>query len=121
MEGEANDVFVNKGTSSFVVKEKGNGVSNASFSYRLVAKRLNFQDHRFGNDPVWGKGDTRKYMEYAYPPPVDYDGAVKLQERLKREGQQAPYLPGFVTQKQMQQEIEKLETNRLKMRVIENK
>ena len=121
MEGEANDVFVNKGTSSFEVKEKGNGISNASFSYRLVAKRLNFQDHRFGNDPVWGKGDTRKYMEYAYPPPVDYDGAIKLQERLKREGQQAPYMTGFVTQKQMQQEIEKLETNRFKMRVTENK
>ena len=121
MEGEANDVYVKKGASSFVVTEKGNGNSNADFSYRLVAKRINFQDHRFGNDPVWGKGDTRKYMEYAYPPPTDYDEAVKLQERLRQEGQKAPYLPGFVTQKQMQEQTEKVETNKLKMRINESK
>lgn len=71
MEGESEEVYVIKGTSSFTVKERNNGASNADFSYRIMAKRIHFQDHRFGNDPVWGPGDTRKYSEYATPPPVD--------------------------------------------------
>ncbi len=47
VEGECEDVFVKPGTSSFTVKEKHNGNSNVSFSYRIVAKRVHFQDHRY--------------------------------------------------------------------------
>ena len=57
----------NKG---FTVKEKNNGNSNISFSFRIMAKRLHFQDHRFGNDPVWGDGDTRQYNQYATQIPL---------------------------------------------------
>ncbi|MBK6986020.1 MAG: hypothetical protein IPH32_15305 [Bacteroidetes bacterium] len=52
MEGESEEVYVIKGKTNFVVKERNAGNSNAEFSYRVMAKRVNFQDHRFGNDPV---------------------------------------------------------------------
>jgi hypothetical protein len=95
MEGEANDIYVQKGQTSFTVKEKNGGSSNAAFSYRIVAKRVNFQDHRFGNDPVWGPGDTRKYMQYAPPPPVDYYENVKFQEENKKNWKPTPMPEGF--------------------------
>jgi hypothetical protein len=69
---------------SFTVKEKNNGKSNIKFSYRIVAKRENFQDHRFGNDPVWGPGNTKQYSSYAEPTPVDYYDAVRFWENKKR-------------------------------------
>lgn len=51
-EGESNGLFVtidsdNKG---FTVKEKNNGRSNSSFSYRILAKRRFYQNQRFGVD-----------------------------------------------------------------------
>ncbi len=51
-EGDSNGLFVtmdadNKG---FTVKEKQNGRSNNSFSYRILAKRRFYQNHRFGVD-----------------------------------------------------------------------
>ncbi len=51
-EGDSNGLFVtmdadNKG---FTVKEKQNGRSNNSFSYRVLAKRRFFQNQRFGVD-----------------------------------------------------------------------
>jgi hypothetical protein len=51
-EGDSNGLFVtmdadNKG---FTVKEKQNGRSNNSFSYRILAKRRFYQDQRFGVD-----------------------------------------------------------------------
>ena len=69
---------------SFTVKEKGNGTSNIQFSYKVSAKRRHFQDHRFGNDPLRGPGDSRKYNNYATPPPVDYEENVRFQEEQKR-------------------------------------
>jgi hypothetical protein len=51
-EGDSNGLFVtmdadNKG---FTVKEKQNGRSNNSFSYRILAKRRFYQNQRFGVD-----------------------------------------------------------------------
>jgi hypothetical protein len=51
-EGDSNGLFVtldadNKG---FTVKEKSNGRSNNSFSYRILAKRRFYQNQRFGVD-----------------------------------------------------------------------
>lgn len=51
-EGDSNGLFVtidadNKG---FTVKEKNNGRSNSSFSYRILAKRRFYQNQRFGVD-----------------------------------------------------------------------
>ena len=95
-EGDSNGLYVIPGREGFEVREKQGGTSNISFSYRIMAKRLNFQDHRFGNDPIWGSGDTRRYSNYATPPPIDYDERVKLSEKEKREQPKATYPEGFV-------------------------
>jgi hypothetical protein len=104
MEGESNEVYVVKDKTSFKVKERSNGNSNADFSYRIMAKRVHFQDHRFGNDPVWGPGDTRKYSQYATPPPVDYDANVKFQLEQKQNWKQTPMPEGFIYYEQIQKE-----------------
>lgn len=109
MEGESEDVYVEKGKTSFKVKERKNGQSNASFSYRIMAKRVHFQDHRFGNDPVWGPGDTRKYAQYATPPPVDYNENVKFQLDQKKNWKQTPMPEGFIPFEQLQKETAQLE------------
>lgn len=104
MEGESNEVYVLKSATSFTVKERNNGQSNASFSYRIMAKRVHFQDHRFGNDAVWGPGDTRIYSQYAPPPPVDYDANIKFQEEQRKNWKQSPMPPGTILYEQLQKE-----------------
>ncbi|RZJ73548.1 hypothetical protein [Flavobacterium sp.] len=103
-EGESNGLYVVPGKDGFVVKEKNGGTSNISFSYRIMAKRVNFQDHRFGNDPTWGGGDTRQYGQYAPPPPIDYNENVQFQEERKRNFKQTPLPPGFKTYAETQGE-----------------
>ena len=95
--------------SKFDCKERNAGNSNAEFSYRVMAKRVNFQDHRFGNDPVWGPGDTRKYAQYATPPPVDYDENVKFQKQQKQDWKQTPMPEGFIYYNQIQEEAKQRE------------
>ncbi len=106
MEGESQEVFVTPGTTSFDVKERNGGQSNAPFSYRVMAKRVNFQDHRFGNDPVWGPGDTRRYSQYAAPPPVGYEENVQFQAQQRQQWVQGPMPEGFVTQAELQRQAE---------------
>ena len=101
IEGECNDVYVVPGQTSFTVKEKNGGTSNVSFSYRVMAKRIHFQDHKYGNDPVWGEGDTREYMEYSQPPLVDYKENLKLQEEKNKNWKQGPVPFGFTTYEDM--------------------
>jgi hypothetical protein len=101
-EGDSKGLYVIPGKDGFVVKEKNGGTSNISFSYRIMAKRKNFQDHRFGNDPVWGEGDTRKYNQYAVPPPIDYTENVKFQEAQKRNYKPTPMPEGFISAMQLQ-------------------
>ncbi len=115
-EGESNGLIVIKDPDhkGFTVKEKNGGNSSISFSYRIMAKRLHFQDHRFGNDPVWGEGDTRKYNQYATPPPVDYSENVKFQENQKRNFKQTPMPDGFIDYFQIQNELKKLELEKPK-------
>lgn len=105
LEGECEEVFVTPGTTSFTVKEKNNGQSNTNFSYRVMAKRVNFQDHRYGNDPVWGAGDTRPYGQYAYPPPVDYYENVKFQEEQKKNWKPTPFPEGFFNYFNLQEDL----------------
>jgi len=95
MEGESEEVYVIKDKDKFTVKERNGGTSNAEFSYRVMAKRLNFQDHRFGSDPVWGDGDTRKYSQYAIPPKIDYQENIKLQKELRDNWKPTPMPEGF--------------------------
>lgn len=112
LEGECEDVFVEKGQTGFTVKEKNGGHSNTSFSYRIVAKRVNFQDHRYGNDPLWGPGDTRAYMQYAPPPPVDYTKSVALQDSLKQNFKPTPMPAGFIDYYQLQKEAQQMQVKR---------
>lgn len=114
MEGESEEVFVTKGTTSFTVKERNGGNSNAAFSYRVMAKRVHFQDHRFGNDPVWGPGDTRQYSQYATPPKIDYEENVRLQEQMRRDWKQTPMPEGFIYYDQIQKEAQEREVTREK-------
>ncbi|MBX7243223.1 MAG: hypothetical protein K1X92_15870 [Bacteroidia bacterium] len=93
--GECEDVYVVKGMDGFTVKEKNNGKSNVEFSYRIVAKRLHFPDHRFGNDPVWGPGDTHKYSQRAPKRPIDYDEMVKQDMEAKKNWKPTPMPEGF--------------------------
>ena len=104
-EGESEDLFVIPSTTSFTVKEKHNGQSNTAFSYRIMAKRVNFQDHRYGNDPVWGEGDTRPYMQYAVPPAIDYKKNLQLQAEQKKNYKPTPMPTGFVPYEQLTKEI----------------
>lgn len=113
-EGDSNGLYVIPGKDGFVVKEKNGGTSNIAFSYRIMAKRLHFQDHRFGNDPVWGAGDTRRYSQYATPPPVDYNENLRFQEAQRRNYKPTPMPEGFVSYEQLQAEAKKLETEKKK-------
>lgn len=109
MEGESQEVYVVKGKTNFKVKERNSGNSNAEFSYRIMAKRVHFQDHRFGNDPVWGAGDTRKYSQYATPPPINYEENVKFQLEQKKNWKQTPMPEGFIYYDQLQREANQYE------------
>jgi hypothetical protein len=113
-EGESNGLIVIKDSDNkgFTVKEKNGGTSNISFSYRIMAKRLHFQDHRFGNDPVWGAGDTRKYNQYAPPPPVDYETNKRFQEEQKKNYKPTPMPEGFVDYMTIQNQLKQVETKK---------
>jgi hypothetical protein len=74
-----------------------------------MAKRLHFQDHRYGNDPLWGAGDTRKYNQYATPPPVDYIENVKFQEDQRKNWKPTPMPEGFIDYFQIQKEAQERE------------
>jgi hypothetical protein len=101
-EGESNGLYVTVEKDGFTVKEKKGGTSNISFSYRIMAKRLHFQDHRFGNDPLWGSGDTRKYNRYAKPPPIDFNENSKFQEDQNKNTKPDLYPEGFTTYEMIQ-------------------
>jgi|694.fasta_scaffold69435_2 hypothetical protein len=82
-EGDCKGLYVIPGTTSFVVKELNGGNSNINFSFRITAKRLNYEDHRFGADLSWDNKDTRNNYQYVTPKPIDYSEALKLQQIQK--------------------------------------
>ncbi len=69
-EGESNGLYVipDEDGKGFTVKEKNNGQSGIKFSYRIVAKRRFYQDHRFGVDPVQPLGNNLAKAHYVNPP-----------------------------------------------------
>lgn len=69
--GQSNGVYVVTGKTGFDVIEKNEGTSNIEFSYRIVAKRLNYQDHRFGCDFNQPFDDNRSKFGYVKPREVD--------------------------------------------------
>jgi hypothetical protein len=51
LEGDCNGVYVSKGTTDFAVNELKGGTGNVSFSYRVVAKRKNYENKRLNVIP----------------------------------------------------------------------
>ncbi len=115
-EGDSKGLYVIPQKDGFIVKEKQGGSSDIEFSYRIMAKRLHFQDHRFGNDPVWGEGDTRKFSYYATPPPTDYNENVRFQAEQKKNYKPTPMPKGFITYETLQEESKKLELSKEKLK-----
>ena len=79
-----------------------------------MAKRKHFQDHRFGNDPVWGPGDTRKYSEYAPPPPVDHAENLRFQAAQRNRRSNLPVPEGFITYEQLQADAQRMVSDKPK-------
>ena len=103
--GECNDVYVLPETTRFEVVEKNQGTSNIKFSYRVMAKRLHYADHRFGNDPTWGEGDTRDYNIDVTPRPIDYNEAIQLKQQY-RLNSSSNINPQFKTRKNISNGLE---------------
>jgi hypothetical protein len=61
--GNCNGLYVVPGATGFEVHELNGGTANISFSYRVSAKRLNYEDFRFGADPVMRNKGTNVYMQ----------------------------------------------------------
>ena len=104
-EGECEDLYVITGNTGFTVHEKRGGHSNVPFSYRIMAKRVHFQDHRYGNDAVWGAGDTRPYMQYAPPTPIDFNKNVNFQAEQKRNFKEPPLPGNFIRYSEIQAQL----------------
>ncbi len=68
--GDSNGLYVipDPDGKGFTVKEKNNGQSDIRFSYRIVAKRRFYQDHRFGVDPVQPLENNLAKAHYVRPP-----------------------------------------------------
>ena len=64
LEDDCNGVYVDKGTTGFDVIELKRGTSNASFSFRVVAKRKGFEDMRLDYTAA-GLNDQHLYPEAA--------------------------------------------------------
>jgi hypothetical protein len=72
MEGDCKGLYIaEKAGDHFVVKEIQGGTSDIEFSYRIIAKRNNYQDHRFGCDWMQPFGDNRAKSQYVKPYPID--------------------------------------------------
>ncbi|MBL0341775.1 MAG: hypothetical protein IPP71_13045 [Bacteroidetes bacterium] len=66
-EGECEGLFVeSKNENSFTVKESKSGVSNISFSYRIVAKRKHLEDLRMPTVPQV-RAASYAYMQLKWP------------------------------------------------------
>jgi hypothetical protein len=67
LEGDCNGVYVtNKSAAGFDVAELKGGVSNASFSYRVVCKRKYYEDERMATEQQAGVLNKRM-MQTAWP------------------------------------------------------
>jgi hypothetical protein len=109
-EGESNGLIVIKDADNkgFTVKKKMAAHPTSPF-HSASWPNVCISDHRFGNDPLWGGGDTRKYNQYATPPPVDYNENVRFQEQQKRNYKPTPMPEGFIDYFQLQEQTKKME------------
>ncbi|HKR05507.1 MAG TPA: hypothetical protein VJY62_12805, partial [Bacteroidia bacterium] len=76
-EGESNGLIAIPGTNNFTVKEKNNGTSDISFTYRVMAKRKYYENYRFGNEVQMGENvDWSQYKDLPAIP-VNYEEAAR--------------------------------------------
>lgn len=101
--GECNGVYVIQQNGSFIVKEKKGGNSNVEFSYRVLAKRRFYQDHRFGVDAMQDFGDNLSKAKYVEPTTTD---PAKMKELVNRATAQKE-----AESKKMKAETQKQTTN----------
>ena len=79
-QGECNGLYFipDANGKGFTVKEKNNGNSNITFSYRITAKRRNYQDHRFGVDPIKPLENNLDKEKYHTPRTSDLNEMKKI-------------------------------------------
>jgi len=88
--GESNGLIVipDADNTGFTVKEKNGGTSTISFSYRIMAKRRFYQEHRFGVDSNQPFGNNLEGFKDVEPITTDPEAMKKWvdeQTRLKEE------------------------------------
>lgn len=86
-QGESNGLYVIPDTDGrgFTVKEKNGGTSSIPFSYRIVAKRRFYQDHRFGTDMMQPLDNNLEKASYHPPFSTGLNEARrKWEEHLRR-------------------------------------
>ncbi len=66
--GDCKGLYVIPGKTGFEVRELQGGTANIQFSYRISAKRLNYQDHRFGKDK---NPNVVAKTNYVAPTPIE--------------------------------------------------
>ena len=79
--GDCNGVYVLKESNRFIVKEKSGGHSNVEFSYRVLAKRRFYEDHRFGVDLNQPFGNNIQNAKYVSPTTQDPNEMKQFVER----------------------------------------
>lgn len=94
-QGDCKGLYVvpNAAGTGFEVRELGGGNATINFSYRVSAKRLYYQDFRFGADLLGSANDTRSASKYRQAIPVSHSEAAaqvgfkgKSQPKAKQSG-----------------------------------
>ena len=85
-QGESNGLYFipDSDGKGFTVYEKNNGNSNVKFSYRIVAKRRFYQDHRFGIDPMQPLKNNLKNAKYHKPRETKINKMRKILKSQKK-------------------------------------
>ena len=86
-QGDCNGLFFipDSDGKGFTVKEKQNGSSNITFSYRITAKRRFFQDHRFGIDPLQPFENNLAKSKYVQPRTKDINEMRSIISKARQE------------------------------------
>lgn len=83
-QGDCKGLYVVTTATGFEVRELGGGTANVNFSYRVSAKRLYYQDFRFGADIMGSAGDMRSASKYRKPIPVSHSEAQAQRAAAKQ-------------------------------------
>jgi hypothetical protein len=82
-QGETEGLYVIIDHDGFTVKEKKGGRSNVRFSFRVMAKRRFYQDHRFGVDGMQPFEDNLTKAKYVPPTTTDMNEMKRLVDKAK--------------------------------------